>query len=181
MDITTRQFVLTLLLVLIFDRVALAQTAALAQTSESEIFMVSADTPVVDVGERSAGRNFVRLPSLDYRFDLAANCPADLEAKTISLSIADTRKSLATNEISNEETISVAIRIPAAQIGPIAVDGFCVAAGAQETVRIPAVLSVQASLLCANEEDSRMIYASRSLDVTLSCNTLQNESSRSPQ
>lgn len=175
MDIMTRQFVSIMLLALIFNHVARAQT------TELEIFEVSADTPVVYVDKRSAGRDFMRLPSLDYWLELDANCPANLEARTISLSVADTRKSLAANVTVGEEKISVPIRIPAAQIGPIAVDGFCVAADAPETLRIPAVLSVQASLLCANEDTSRMIYTSKSLDVTLSCKTIQNESSSAAQ
>jgi len=174
MDITTRQLVSTVLLGLTFEHVALAQT------TESEIFVISADTPIVYVDKRSEGRNFMRLPALDYWFELAANCPADLEARTISLSVADTRKSFAANITADGETISIPIRIPAAQIGPIAVDGFCLVADEEETVRIPAVLSVQGSLLCANEEDSQMIYASKSLDVTLSCKTKQIDSATSP-
>ena len=102
-------------------------------------------------------------------FDISLTCTADLEPVTVSLSIADTRKSLATKDISNTGITSITMTIPEAQIGPIAVNGFCVAAGVAESIRIPAVLSAQASLLCANDEGSKMTYVSRSLDVTLLC------------
>lgn len=141
----------------------------LAQSDDSAALKVDADAPVVEINARTAGRNFMRLPSLNYRFDLATKCPIDLEPKSISLSVADTRKSLAEADFTGNQAISVPMTIPASQIGPVAVDGFCVADAGDETLRIPAVLSVQASLLCANDEKSQMIYASTSLDVTLSC------------
>lgn len=175
MDLTIRRFVATLLLALAFN------PAALGQTVDSEVFVVNADMPVVAIGKQSAGRTFLRLPAIEYQFDLAANCPVGLTAETISISVADTRKSLATADISGKETTVVKMVVPAAQIGPVAVAGFCVAEDDQETFRIPAVLSLQASLLCANEEVRQMIYASRSLDVTLSCRiTEQNPAESIP-
>ena len=170
MDLTIRQLVAILIFALSYAHVAVAQTV------DTENLVLNADTPVVEVGRRSAGRNFMRLPSLEYQFDLTANCPAGLTVTSISLSIADTRKSLATNDISSDETTVLKMTIPASQIGPIAVDGFCVAPDEQGTIRLPAVLSVQASLLCANEEARQMIYMSRPLDVMLSCKIAEKES-----
>ena len=175
MDLTIRRFVATLLLAPAVNPVAVGQTV------DSAAFVLNADTPVVAIGKQSAGRNFLRLPSIEYQFDLAANCPLGLAAETISLNVADTRKSLTTTDLSGEETTVVKMAVPAAQIGPIAVAGFCVTEDDQETFRIPAVLSLQASLLCANEEVRQMIYASRSLDVTLSCRiTEQNPAEQTP-
>lgn len=142
---------------------------AFAQSDDSAPLQINADTPVVEIGARTAGRNFMRLPSLTYRVDLVANCPIDLMPKAMSLSVADTRRSVGETDISGDQATSVTITIPVSQIGPVAVDGFCVADGEDEALRIPAVLSLQASLLCASEEMSQMIYASKSLDVMLSC------------
>ena len=163
MNRTAWNFVLILLVTTPFGRVAGAQSA------DRAVFDLDADTPVVEIGRQSAGRAFMQLPTLSYVFDISVTCTADLEPVTVSLSIADTRKSLATKEISNAGNTSITMTIPEAQIGPIAVNGFCVTAGVAESIRIPAVLSAQASLLCANDEGGRMIYASRSLDVTLLC------------
>ena len=148
---------------------AICNHDAIGQSPEQGTLVVNVDTPVVEIGSRSSGRSFMRLPSLNYQFDLAAKCSPDLGPKAISLSIADTRKSLAAADISVDASTSVTLRIPASQIGPIAVDGFCASKNEQGSLRIPAVLSVQASLLCGNDEDSQMIYASKSLDVTLLC------------
>ena len=143
------------------------------QSVESGTLVVNADTPIVEIGARPPGRNFMRLPSLSYKFELMSNCAAGLTPQAISLSIADTRKSLAPDSITHDSSTLISLRIPASQIGPIAVEGFCVTANEQESLRIQAVLSVQAALLCGNDADSRMVYASKSLDVTLSCKDSQ--------
>ena len=148
---------------------ALCGPKAAGQSLDSGTLIVDADTPVVEIDVRPAGRNFMRLPSLSYTFELVVDCAADLTPKAISLSIADTRKSLAPSDIAVDEMTSISLTVPAAQIGPIAMEGFCVTSSEQESLRIPAVLSVQAALLCANDTDSHMVYASKPLDVTLSC------------
>ncbi len=144
---------------------------------------IEADMPVVETGPRSPGRNFLILPSLDYNFELDVDCATGLLPKTVSLSIADTRKSLATADISSNEVTPATLSIPASQIAPVAVGDFCIGAEedqeqapavgdpepALDTLGIASVLSVHASLLCANDIDSQMIYASKSLGVTLLC------------
>jgi len=66
------------------------------------------------------------------------------------------------------------MKIPASQIAPLSVEGFCLTSesgGQQESERVTVrgILSAQASLLCSGDEDQRLMYASRSLDVTLNC------------
>lgn len=163
MDMTVRYCASILLLAALFGHNAAGQSA------ESGTLTVDADTPVVEVDTRPAGRNFMRLPSLNYTFELVVDCAANLTPKAISLSIADTRKSLASSDIALGKLTSISLTVPKAQIGPIAMDGFCVTSSEQESLKIPAVLSVQASLLCANDTDSQIVYASKPLDVTLLC------------
>jgi hypothetical protein len=138
---------------------------------------VSAVAPNVTVETRAAGRHFIRLPALEYAFVIDARCRTDLLPTSLSLSIADTRVAIPADDISVDAPVELTVRIPAGQIGPVAVEGFCIRndAGVQsseafrETVSIPSVLSVQASLLCSSETDSEMTYASQTLDVTLTC------------
>ena len=156
---------------------------AAGQSMEPGTLSVDADTPVVEIGLRSIGRNFMRLPSLGYKFEMEARCAAGLAPKAMSLSIADTRKSLAAEDISAESITSITLRIPAPQIGPVAVNGFCIDTeelNERESLTLLSVLSLQASLLCANDADSRMIYASKSLDVTLLCAIPQDAQSATP-
>lgn len=158
----------------------LCQDAA-GQPTEAGTLNVNADTPVVEIRARATGRRFIRLPSMEYRFDMEARCAANLVPKGMSLSIADTRKSLSADDIAAEAITSITLRIPAPQIGPVAVENFCIAPdeesalltgnqkGNTVSLKIVSVLSAQASLLCANDTDSQMVYASKSLDVTLLC------------
>ena len=153
---------------------------AAGQLMEPGTLSVDADTPVVEIGKRSIGRNFMRLPSMDFKFVMEAHCAAGLAPKAMSLSIADTRKSVTAEDISAESITSITLRIPAPQIGPVAVSGFCIDAeesNEKESLTLSSVLSVQASLLCGNDANSWMIYASKSLDVTLLCTIPQDAQS----
>ena len=145
--------------------------------------VVRPDTPVVNIDTRAAGRIFMRLPSLHYSFEIENRCRADLSPRSISLSVADTRKSVSMDKLSSTSSVSVDITIPAGQIGPIAVDGFCLHSDERSEgqtdkrglLGIPSVLSVQVALLCASETESQMTYASTSLGVTLMCNQLTDD------
>jgi hypothetical protein len=143
-----------------------------AQAGELEL---SANTPDISIQTRPAGRNFMRLPSLEYAFTIETSCPADLEPESVSLSIADTRIVLDAGDLAANRSISVSVTVPAAQIGPVALNRFC-AHGADEEarnsdsfVRIPSVLSAQAALICAGESASEITYASENLGVILHC------------
>ncbi len=141
---------------------------------------VRADTPVISVEKREAGSNFIRLPTITYELAIDKRCGGDLEPAILSLSVADTRRSFNADTMSKPENLAIRFAVPAAQIGPIAVENFCVISElpadenetrthALETMTVPAVLSLQASLLCANETESQITYASASLDVELEC------------
>jgi len=136
---------------------------------------VAADTPAITVSTRSGRRNFMRLPALEFAFVIETSCRADLVPQAVSLSIADTRVTVSADELSSGLPLEISLRIPAAQIAPIAVNRFCTIDDAADDarknkpVRISSVLSAQASLLCAGETSSEMIYVAESLDVMLRC------------
>jgi hypothetical protein len=144
---------------------------------------VSSNTPTVVISTRPAGRNFMRLPSLDYLFAIDAQCPAELQPSAITISIADTRVSLRGADLSVPMPLRIPVTVPASQIGPIPVDRYCTANQAETpepNLPIPAVLSAQISLLCAGESDSEMTYASNSLDVVLQCVSASGEEAEPP-
>jgi hypothetical protein len=147
---------------------------------------VSVNTPTVVISTRPAGRNFMQLPSLDYLFSIDAECPAELQPSSVTISIADTRVSLSGADVAAAMPISIPVTVPASQIGPIAVDRYCAANQDDQsdtpnaTLTIPAVLSAQVSLLCASESGSEMTYASNSLDVVLECATESAEDTAPP-
>lgn len=153
----------------------LVQDAA-GQSAESASLRVDVDTPAVSVQQRDRQRNFLRLPTLDYKFELDARCASGLMPVSISLSVADTRKSLSRSDMSVDVPTATSLAVPAAQIGPVAVAGFCVVPDEEsvpteepESLEIKSVVSAQVSLLCASETEKQMTYVSKSLDVTLLC------------
>jgi len=161
---------------------------ATAQTQANSELHIRADTPVINIEKREDGRNFMRLPSLTYELDIDKKCGGDLRPAVLSLSVADTRRSFNADDFSDSENFAIRFAVPAAQIGPIAVESFCVqsetAEGETESkidesepMTVPAVLSLQASLLCASEMESQITYASASLDITLACTKPETDDS----
>ena len=71
------------------------------------------------------GRSLVRLPALEFEFGIEASCGPERAVKSVSISVADTRKTLESDEIPLGETVSTAFTLPARQLAPVAVDGFC--------------------------------------------------------
>ena len=144
-----------------------------AHAAVADELRIGANTPSVEVSTRPASRNFMPLPSLDYAFDVDLQCTAPFEARGVSLSIADTRISLDEDQLENPSARRVSLSIPAGQIPPVRIERFCLTDRAEsdteERVEIPAVLSVQGSLVCANEEESRITYTSTPLDVIVNC------------
>jgi len=142
---------------------------------------VSASTPGVEISTRPDGRNFMRLPTLQYEFVLTASCPVNLAVRSVSLSIADTRVALAENEVAMDGRLELSVSVPATQIAPIAINNFCTRNTESpppirpDTLRIPSILSVQAALTCGSDESSEVTYASKSLDVVLRCDNSDNE------
>lgn len=153
-----------------------------AQSAICGELTLSADSPVVSIETRTAGRNFVRLPSVDYQFNIRAACDVGMQPRSLSLNIADTRVLLAQDAFEGDVPLKVSVRIPASQIAPVALDEFCAAAPVESTpvknddINVPGILSVQASLRCANDDTSEVVYASRALDVSLRCRLPNDES-----
>ena len=168
----------------VFLLVALAAGPAVAR----DFLSVAANAPAVNIAPRNPGRNFVRLPTLEYEFEIHSRCTDSRTPESISLNVADTHESLQADKIANDGPTRISLRIPASQIAPLVVEDFCIVSGeddddaasdarslAQSQITIPAALSAQASLLCANGDDKTMTYVSRTLDVSLVCERSAND------
>jgi len=127
---------------------------------------------------RNPGRNFVQLPTLEYLFEIHTHCADSRSPASLSLNVADTRKSLQAKQIASDGPTEIGLKIPASQIAPLVVEDFCIVeiqedgdgnSESQTQITIPAALSAQASLLCADDEDKAMTYVSSTLDVSLVC------------
>lgn len=165
----------------------LLNLSAASPALAKDTLTVAADAPTVTLTPRNPGRSFVRLPTLEYRFEIGAECSDERLPGSLSLNVADTRKSLPADKIVSDGPTEVSLRIPAGQIAPLVIEDFCVTQAEEDgngigeapsNLTIPAALSAQASLLCEGDEDRAMTYVSRPLDVLLVCErTPEGESS----
>ncbi len=148
---------------------------------------ISADVPTVTVTPRRAGQFALRLPSLTYTLTLIAYCEENWQPASVSISIADSRKSLDAEQLEVAAVLDLELRVPSNQIAPLRIERFCIKddqkdfqpdnagdnkepAGADEnTVIISAALSAQASLLCATDSEQSITYVTKPLDVMLEC------------
>ena len=158
--------------------------AASASTAESNgigRLTISVDVPEVTLTPATeTGRNFIRLPSLEYSFSLRASCRGGSTPGSVSLSVADTRTAIPGAQIDEGEEALVALTVPARQIAPLPLDGFCGVAtddaggtrsdeAGRERITVPAALSAQASVRCEDDTGEDITYVSKALDVTLVC------------
>lgn len=133
---------------------------------------VEFDTPVASIAPRTAQR-LVNLPSLTFVVRAAASCPEAQNAESISISIADTRISV---EPKSDEVVEQTIRVSGRQLGPVAVEDFCLAAATEdeqqeavEPLVINDALTAQMSLRCVGENAESIQYDTAVLSVALQC------------
>ncbi|MCB1845372.1 MAG: hypothetical protein KDI09_20560 [Halioglobus sp.] len=158
-----------------------------------QILTVTANTPLVGVMPRPPGRSFLALPQLNYHFVLQPSCADNWLPAGLSLSIADSRLSIGSAAINASlPVIEVQLSVPAAQLAPIPLSGFCelpkeplisklptasepensgnpAAEPAASSLVIEAALSAQAALTCASEDRRSTTYVSQLLDISLVC------------
>ncbi len=161
-----------------FAAVLLLAMAVAGPAQSKDTLSIKADAPVVPLLPRAPGRNSLRLPTLEYQFEIQVRCTENRSPASLSLNVADTRKSLAADEIATDGPTAFSLKIPASQMAPLVVENFCVAqdrdagehdSASRDRVTIPAALSAQVSLLCESADDKVMTYVSQPLDVSLLC------------
>lgn len=156
----------------------LASAPSHADDLRRHVLQVSAAAPDVAVSPRAPERNSLPLPTLEYVFALNATCAEPFGPSSISLAVADTRRSLSGDELDGNASAEITLIVPADQLAPVPVAEFCVEVPAEdssapaegERLTLPATLSAHASLLCVSGSEQEIIYTSAPLDVTLICN-----------
>jgi hypothetical protein len=150
-------------------------TDARGEGADSEL-LAEFDAAVAKIALRSSGRP-IQLPSLTFAVRIQASCPAALETKSISISIADTRINVQPDDTG---MIERSIRVPTKQLGPIAVNDFCIAgndASSEQELHLRDALSAQLSLHCSDDNQEWMGYETVALEVALQCDVPENAQS----
>ena len=149
-----------------------------AESEPQQGIEISADIPIVTVAPRRAGRVILRLPSLSYALTVNAYCDKNWQPASVSISIADIRKSFDAEQLQAGAVLQSELQVPSNQLAPLRVERFCNDDEQEDfqpdstndnKITIPAVLSAQASLRCANESEQSITYVTKPLDVTLEC------------
>ncbi len=119
---------------------------------------------------QQAGRNLVRLPDIEFRLGISTYCANSGQPESLSITIADTHRTLRAAELQAGDTLDVAMRIPARQIAPLAMREFCIDTRSEsESVLITSALAVQASLRCSRGEEQSIVFAAEPLDIRVDC------------
>ena len=126
------------------------------------------------------GRDLVHLPSLRYQISVSADCGDDSLVETVSIGVADTRKTLASEAFAGSEKAVVDFVVPARQLAPLKVNGFCSTEdGARRTLLVRDVVTASLSLRCRNDTSESITYMTRPLAVALQCDLGEEDHSES--
>jgi len=155
---------------------ALLAIAAAAFGDDGARLIIRAEPAVADIGPLPADRRLIRLPDLEFPLLIEPHCAADLRVESVSISVADTRRSYGARKFDTNMLLKTTIRVPRRQIGPLAVDRFCLADGDGEnehSARIPGAFTANVSLRCANDIRQSISYETLALEVRLLCKTAE--------
>lgn len=151
---------------------ALLAVAPVAWPAGPARFAVEVPPAVAALQPLAEGRRLLRLPTLEFQFGIDASCGTDQAVASVSISIADTRKTLSAEAFRDNAVVNATVTLPARQIAPIAVDGFCPESQTESSsLLIQGAVTAHLSLRCASADGDSISYASESLDVTVVCDT----------
>jgi hypothetical protein len=156
----------------ILPALAIAVTAIPARSEPVSLIKVRSEPATAEVARLEAGRRLVQLPALEFSLEIEPQCDNDMRAKSLSISVADTRETVSFAE-DDEPVIRTTLTLPRQQTAPLAVVDFCqLEAGPGQGLQqllVRDVFTAHLSLRCANDEQQSVTYATQSLDLTLLC------------
>lgn len=131
---------------------------------------VNAEPAVAVLALQQGGRNLVQLPEMEFALSISPHCAERGERESLSITIADTRTTLRGEALRAGKSIDVTLRVPASQLAPFALQGFCTDPSSEgESILLGSALTAQASLRCARTGRPSIVFASEPLDVRAVC------------
>ncbi|MGI9234112.1 MAG: hypothetical protein ACR2RD_10820 [Woeseiaceae bacterium] len=105
----------------------------------------------------------VLLPTLEVALSATADCPAGAEAASLTISVSDTHQHHRAAQFDATGTLVTEVSVPASQLAPVSIPGFCVRGEAMDTkyargLKLPGVATAQVSLRCRSAGNSTSVY-----------------------
>ena len=146
--------------------------------TDSDRLEIATEPAVASVAPVEDGRRLIRLPLLEFPMRIAAHCGNGGEMRSVSVSVADTRRNFTPDDYAEEEQLETIVKVSPKQLAPIAVQSFCIAGEPPSApLLLERALIAQVSLRCARQEDSSVIFESKALDVRLECREAETPAS----
>ena len=148
---------------------ALATLAtANAALAASDIVVAAQETTAV-VTPREAHLKLVNLPALEFGLRAAFKCKG--EPVSVTLSVADTHKTLQREDLADQRAIEVTLSVPPRQLALAASNRFCVADApeTEDELLVPGLATANASLRCSSDDGDSVFFATAPLQVRLVC------------
>jgi len=131
---------------------------------------VHAEPAAAILSMQQGGRTLVNLPPLEFRLSISPHCADGGRVESLSITIADTQRTLRGEDLQSKTPIEVSMRVSASQLAPFALREFCVDPAAEgESLLLTAALAAQVSLRCARGEERSIVFAAEPLDIRVDC------------
>jgi hypothetical protein len=138
--------------------------------ADIDMLQVDAEPAVAVLAVQQDRRSLMHLPDIGFRLGIAAYCANGGQPESLSITIADTKRTLRAEDLQGIRTIDISMRVPARQIAPIALQEFCVDRASEgDSVLVTSALAVQASLRCSRGDDQSIVFAAEPLDIRVDC------------
>ena len=131
--------------------------------------VVAAQETEATTAPRPASLRLVDLPALEFGLRAAIRCEG--HAASLTLSVADTFRTLERGQLAGKHSAEVTLTVPASQLALAASGRFCIA-GADESadeLLVPGFATAHASLQCERAGTRSVHYASAPLKLRLRC------------
>lgn len=141
-------------------------------SAADKLLTVNAMESTAHLQPRDAKQRQILLPALEIAIVVSLECPADAKAMSLTVSVSDTRQYFGPQLLADAESIEAAFSVPAKQLTPVSVPGFCVSGEPidDQGIVLPGIATVQVSLRCGGEDDPTSVYfTSAPLPVRLYC------------
>lgn len=138
--------------------------------AEVDRLRVHAEPAVALITMQQGGRTLVSLPPLEFQLSISPHCAASGQPESLSITIADTQRTLRGEDLPSTTTIDLSMRVPASQLAPFALREFCADPASEgESLMLTAALAAQVSLRCIRGEEQSIVFAAQPLDIRLEC------------